>query len=398
MKKQVLIIGPGMEIGGVERSLLGLLDAIDYNNYDVDLFLLSHTGEFMPYINEKAKLLPENKNLALINMSIISLFRRKHFKIAALRLFSKLYGDLRGKAKGTVSINITLCKKLVTQSVPQFKKHYDFALGFFGPHYLLNDKVDAKIKIGWVHTDYTNSNERLDVQFLLPMWDRLDWIACVSEGVEKSFQKVFPELKDKTLTVENILSGKLIKKQAKEIDVSQEMPDDGSVKLLSVGRFSTAKNFDTIPEVCRNLVNRGYRIKWFLIGYGADENLIRKKIHEYAVDDTVIILGKKVNPYPYINACDIYVQPSRYEGKAVTVREAQILHKPVMITRFVTSSDQLQEGVDGYICEQGVEGIIEGICSLIDYPERRIQLSENTEGYDYENIKEIEKVWSLYEG
>lgn len=53
MKKQVLIIGPGMEIGGVERSLLGLLDVIDYNNYDVDLFLLSHTGEFMPYINER---------------------------------------------------------------------------------------------------------------------------------------------------------------------------------------------------------------------------------------------------------------------------------------------------------------------------------------------------------
>lgn len=152
-------------------------------------------------------------------MPIILLFRKKHFKIAALRLFSKLYGDLRGKAKGTGSINITLCKKLVTKSVPQFKKHYDFALGFFGPHYLLNDKVDAKIKIGWVHTDYTNKNERLDVQFLLPMWDRLDWIACVSEGVEKSFQKVFPEFKDKTLIVENILSGKLIKKQAKEFDV-----------------------------------------------------------------------------------------------------------------------------------------------------------------------------------
>ena len=64
-----------------------------------------------------------------------------------------------------------------------------------------------------------------------------------------------------------------------------------------------------------------------------------------------VLAGKQMNPYPYIKACDIYVQPSRYEGKAVTVREAQILGKPVVITRFPTSSSQLEEGVDGIIIQ-----------------------------------------------
>jgi len=50
-----------------------------------------------------------------------------------------------------------------------------------------------------------------------------------------------------------------------------------------------------------------------------------------------------------MQSCDIYVQPSRYEGKAVTVREAQMLYKPVVINNFHTSQSQLNEGVDGVI-------------------------------------------------
>lgn len=395
MKKQVLIIGPGMEIGGVERSLLGLLDAIDYDKYDVDLFLMAHTGEFMPYINEKANLLPEVKELALINLPIMRLFQEGYGKTAFIRLFSKLFGDLRGKIKNTESINITLCKKLVSKAVPRFEKEYDYALGFFGPHYLLNDKVNAKVKIGWVHTDYSNQHEKPDVDFMLPMWSKLNYIACVSEGVEQAFQKVYPSLKKKTLTVENILSPELIQRQADEFDASQEMLHEGNMRILSVGRFTTAKNFDNIPQVCRGLIDQGYRIKWYLIGYGPDESLIREKIKEFSVEDSVIILGKKTNPYPYMKACDLYVQPSRYEGKAVTVREAQILHKPVMITRFETSTSQVEEGVDGFICELSNDGVVDGIRCLVDKPEFRERLSENIKRRDYGNAQEIEKVWAL---
>lgn len=397
MKEQVLIIGPGMEIGGVERSLLGLLDAIDYDKYDVDLFLMAHTGEFMPYINEKVNLLPEVEELALINLPIMRLFKEGHGKTAVIRLFSKLYGDVRGKVKNTESINISLCKKLVSQAVPRFEKEYDYALGFFGPHYLLNDKVNAKVKIGWVHTDYTNQHEKPDVDFMLPMWSKLDYIACVSEGVEQAFQKVYPSLNEKTLTVENILSPELIQRQADEFDASQEMLHEGNMRILSVGRFTTAKNFDNIPQVCRGLIDQGYRIKWYLIGYGPDESLIREKIKEFSVENSVIILGKKTNPYPYMKACDIYAQPSRYEGKAVTVREAQILHKPVLITRFETSASQVQEGTDGYICDNDVNGIAEGISYLVDHADVREKLIENTKRRDYGNAEELEKLWRLYE-
>ena len=124
------------------------------------------------------------------------------------------------------------------------------------------------------------------------------------------------------------------------------MPErnDGEVILCSVGRFCEAKNFDNVPKIAKRITKKGIQIKWILIGFGTDEKIIRESIKETEMEETVFVLGKKENPYPYIKKCDIYVQPSRYEGKAVTVREAQILNKPVVITDFSTANSQLKDG------------------------------------------------------
>lgn len=393
MKKKVIIIGPGMEIGGVERSLLGLLDSIDYEKYEVDLFLFSHTGDFISSVNGNISLMPENKILSLINQSIIRLIITGHFYVAFVRLCTKIYGELRARFTNTETMSNTVCKKYITKKVTPISKHYDVALGFFGPHYFLEEKVDADVKIGWVHTDYSNANEIPDVKYITPMWDKLDAIACVSEGVKNAFDSVFPTLADKTIVVENILSPELIRKQADEL-IPDEMNFDG-MKVLSVGRFSTAKNFDNIPKICSILAEKGYKFKWYLIGYGPDEKLIKSKIKEYNMEDYVVLLGKKENPYPYMKNCDIYVQPSRYEGKAVTVREAQILNKPVVITRFDTAASQVEEGVDGYICELSVDGIANGIEYMINNPDIRNKLIENTKKRDYSNSDQFEKLMEL---
>lgn len=395
MKKKVLIIGPGMEIGGVERSLLGLLDAIDYDKYDVDLFLLSHTGEFMPLINKNANLLPENKMFSYVSWPILKLIKKGKLYIASIRLFSKFYGDFRARIKKTDTINITLCKKIVASKVKSLKKHYDIALGFFGPHYFLSNKVDADLKIGWVHTDYSSSTELPDVKFTLPMWSKLDFIACVSEQVKLSFEKIYPSLQGKTVVIENIFSSDFVKARAEEFAVKDEMPDNTDVKILSVGRFCTAKAFDDVVIACDKLKQKGYDFKWYLIGYGQDEQLIKGLIEKYSLQDTVIVLGKKDNPYPYMKECDIYAQPSRYEGKAVTVTEAQILNKPVMITRYATSSAQLKEGFDGYICEMGIDGVVEGIEYMINNPDFRNTLIENTRTVTYDNAFEAQKIFEL---
>ena len=136
-------------------------------------------------------------------------------------------------------------------------------------------------------------------------------------------------------------------------------------------------------------------VKWYIIGFGGDETLIRKKIEDAGMKDRVILLGKKANPYPYIKACDLYVQPSRYEGKCVTVREAQMLGKPVVITRYATSRDQLEDGVDGVIVPMDNEGCAAGITDLLRDPGEIARLAENCLSRDYSNSGEVHKLYDL---
>lgn len=166
-------------------------------------------------------------------------------------------------------------------------------------------------------------------------------------------------------------------------------------RLLSIGRFSEAKNYDNLPDICRRVREKGLDVKWFIIGYGADEPLIRAKIAEAGMQDHVIILGKKDNPYPYIKACDIYVQPSRYEGKSVTVREAQMLCKPVVVTNYPTASSQIRHGVDGIIVPMDNEGCAQGIADLILDPALQQRLRTHLATHDYGNESEVEKIYKL---
>ena len=124
--------------------------------------------------------------------------------------------------------------------------------------------------------------------------------------------------------------------------------------------------------------------------------MIRKLIRENNLEESFILLGKKINPYPYIKVGDIYVQPSRYEGKAVTVGEAQILGKPVLITNYPTAKSQVRDKYDGVICELSIEGIANGIEDLFNNIDKLKLLEDNCKNSDYSNSYELEKLYSLY--
>ena len=122
---------------------------------------------------------------------------------------------------------------------------------------------------------------------------------------------------------------------------------------------------------------------------------LKQLIKKNDMTERFILLGKKTNPYPYIKKCDIYCQPSRYEGKAVTVREAQILGKPVVITNFLTSKSQVQDGFDGLITPMGVNGIVNGIKKLIEDNKLKERIVANTLTIDYGNTNEIESLYKI---
>lgn len=397
--KSILVFSHAMEIGGAERALLGLLEAIDTERFCVDLFLMRHTGELLKYIPKGINLLPKIPQYACLAVPISQVIAKGHLGVAAGRCYGKYKAAVRVKKLDLNSENdvaLEYSHKYTLPFMPDVSgKEYDLAISFLTPHYFVANKVKAKQKIAWIHTDYAMVDVARESQ--LAMWDAYDRIISISDAVSQSFLKVFPQLSSKIELIENIQPKALIQKQTMEFSVEDEMPADGSIRLLSIGRFSTPKNFDNVPDICHRILETGLNVKWYLIGYGGDEALIRQRIAEAGMENHVIILGKKENPYPYIKACDLYVQPSRYEGKCVSVREAQMLCKPVVITRYATSASQLEEGVDGIIVPMDNEGCARGIVKLLQNPERMKELSLACARRDYTNADEIKKLYQIIE-
>ena len=405
MKKRILIAMHYLEIGGAETALIGLLQAFDYSRYDVDLFLYAHRGEMMQFVPKEVNLLPEIRSYSFLEKSILSAYKNGFIGIASARLLGKVLAKIYNMPSFSIDVFTSKLTKFFLPKInPNVK--YDLAISFLTPHTYCRDKVRAEKKICWIHSDYAFN--KVDVKCELPVWSAFDHVVSISDDVSKTFLQTFPSLKDKIVLIENILLPKLVRERAEEFDASSEYANyyhngEITISLLSIGRFTYQKNLENIPDICKRISSSHFtlqsslKVRWFIIGYGGDEQLIRQKIHEAGMEEYVIILGKKSNPYPYIKACDIYVQPSRYEGKSVTVREAQMLYKPVVVTNYPTSKSQIKNGIDGVIVPMDNQGCAEGILQIVHDMDKQQRIIEHLRTHDYGNEQEVEKLYKLLE-
>ena len=397
MKPRPFIAIHYLELGGAEASLIALLRALDYNKVDVDLFVHAHRGELMSMIPKEVNLLPEIKRYRVLEDFIIICALRGQIDIAYYRLKAKIKNMQYYRSHPSVcdDEDAYFFSQYTTPLLPPINPdvEYDLAISFLTPHKIVLDKVRAQKKVAWIHTDYKTL--KVAKELVLPIWSQYNKIVSISRDVTKSFLYVFPSLSNKIIEIENIISQKDVKEKSNLIDVS-DVISSGYINFMSIGRFTHQKNFDNIPNIARRIVEAGYdNLKWYIIGFGDDESLIRRKIAEEDMKKHVIILGKKENPYPYIKACDIYVQPSRYEGKSIAVREAQILCKPVVITNYATAHSQVQDGVDGVIVPMDNEGCAKGITNFIENKELQNNLVAYLSTHDYGNEQEVEKIYAL---
>lgn len=397
MKPRIIILMHYMELGGAEMALLGLLGALDPDKVDVDLFIYSHQGSLMRFIPEWVNLLPEVRAYSMIERPMWKALINGQFCVVAGRMLARMRHRRYIRAAhfsgddGSIMQYVGNCVTPVLSKINS-EVEYDLCISFLTPHNIGRDKVRARKRLAWIHTDY--STVHVNPALELPVWGAYDHIAAISPEVRNSFIRIFPTLESKIVDIENILSSDFVRRRAEEAYVAEEF--SGSVNLLSIGRFCTAKNYDNVPDIARRIVESGIGgLKWYIIGYGGDEALIRRKISEAGMESHVTLIGRKENPYPYIKACDIYVQPSRYEGKSVTVREAQMLCKPVAVTAYPTASSQINDGVDGVIVPLDNEGCARGLAKFIADTYQQQRIVEYLHTHDYANATEVEKIYNL---
>lgn len=380
--------------GGAEHALINLLDMMDYECYDVDLLLFDQKGLYLTQLNKKVNLLPVIPEFARIR-SVRGYCKwavRKGKFYSVFKRLVYLWEERRGK--NVTQKNWDLCW---SHFLPPLSKEYDVAVGYMQgiPDWYVADRVKAKYKIGWVHNDYAQMT--YDKEFDIRYFQKLDRIVSVSEQCTQSLMKAFPSLKDRMLTLLNLMSPKMIYERSMEIDYPFPSSNTGT-NILTIGRLGRQKGYDMAIEACSILKKKGYQFVWYVIGIGELEAQLKENVRQLDIVDCFIFLGERSNPYPYIRQADIYVQPSYFEGKSIAIDEAKILCRPIVVTSFPSVYDQIEDGITGCVVDIDAKAIAAGIERMILDVNLRLRLSENLrkETYDLEEA-ELQKHYKLFE-
>lgn len=397
MKKKIFILGHWMRIDGVATSLFYLLKELDYSKVDVDLMLMSAEGELLPCLPKEIHLLKTHP--AVANYWSSNPTDAKKSPIAAIIRFVTLI--LAG-----IWYRLILRKKIDPYGMGLIKgflfsmvmpktivgANYDLAI-FFSCEPFLSGRVKAKKSAVWVHTDWGRFNP---IRSLLNIgFGKADFIVNVSKEAKDSFDKYLNRSSlDKSIVIENVLSPKWVAKRALEYQVDEIC----GLKLLSVGRVSKPKNYFRALEAAKVLAERGVEFVWYVVGGGEELKALSKAVEASGIANKFRLEGMKTNPYPYLKWANIVVCTSDWEGKSVTVREAQMMCKPVVVTRFPTAASQVEDGVDGLLVDRTPEAVADGIMRYVEDAALRNRISRNCSVRDYANLGEIDKILRLGEG
>lgn len=394
-KKRLLFVIPSLIAGGGEKSLINLLSQIDYERFDVDLFMFNHVGLFVELLPPQVNIidLPEDYRLFSLPLfaSVWQLARTNNW----LLVYSRLMFTLRNYRRGNAVVNEQYSWKYAARALQPLAAHYDVAIGYLEKTatYFCVDKVRATKKIGWVHTDYDRLG--MDAQFDQPYFAKLDHIVTVSERCAHILKERFPQEQDKVHVIYNVVSPALIHHMA-----IHEAPDvyerqEGETIICSIGRLQEHKNFALAIEACALLVAKGHRLRWYIIGEGEERAMLTQLIAANKLEDHVFLIGLQANPYPYIEQADLYVQTSRIEGKSIAIDEAKILQKPIVVTDFNTVKDQIDDGRNGLIVAMDAASVAAGIEKLIKEPRLKRALSAQLAAEQLGTEREIHKLYAL---
>ena len=392
--KKILFVINNLKCGGAEKALISLLETIDYSKLDVDLLLFKQEGILMSKIPSQVNLLMEPENYKYFDMSVKKavkgLIKKGKFNIALARILS-LYVFKTEKSRVVVEQKVW---KYLSMAFTKLDTEYDVAIGYLekNPIYFCVDKVKAKKKIGWIHNDYEKlgMDKKIDNKY----FSKLDYVFTVSEECLKVLKMVFPQYDRKFRLMHNIVSEKTIKKLALE-EISDIDFNNKNINIISVGRLNYQKGFELAIEACSILKEKGYNIKWNIVGEGEERSNLENLINKFELEENFNLLGIRENPYPYIKKSDIYVQPSRFEGKSIAIDEAKILNKPIVVTNFSTAKDQIINNKNGIITEMNSKSLANEIERIICDEKLKKKIILNLSNEKIGNESEINRLYEV---
>lgn len=381
------------DIGGISTSILNLLSKISPEN-DITLCV------FADYISPDIKL-PENIKLIKGSEFLRDCYSDRNM-LKSQTMTQMATRNIRRfirRARGTEAVVNREIKKIkvpgeydvaICYSNDIYDKEGKLAAG--GVNAFIAEQVKAKCRVSWVHNDARNIG--FTKELCIKMFENYDAIVNVSNDCKKVFDEIIPKYADKSFVVYNMYDIDNIKKQA-EAYIPYE--DNGKIRFVTVARlYNHQKRIDRIIEVVSRLKEEGYEnFDWTIVGEGGDRPAIEAMIEEKGVAHLVHLTGLKQNPYPYMKGADAFVLTSAYEGYGMTIKEAQILGTPALVTEFGPAHEAVTEGIDGMICNNSTDGVYGLIKKVLDNRSILEELNAKLEENPVTNEKAIKQFYEV---
>ncbi len=394
--KKILFVLPSMDVGGTEKSLLGLLDTLN-GTYDATVLLFEKKGGFLQAIPEWVRVeeVPDYqmiKRYLFESPAVLAVQALKQSRIA--EAIALTFNHIRFR----ITKNRAAHYRYVLSKMAPVSDAYDVAVAYFGPYDILSsyvlEKTTAREKIQWIHFDV--KKHPVSRNFMRRQYPRFDKVYAVSKEATANLIEVVPEIAEKAFTRHNVVSAAGCLADAAR--GSGYTDDFDGIRILTVGRLSEEKGQDMVPDIVLRLKADGYHFRWYLLGDGTLREALNERIKVCGIEDELVLLGAQTNPYPYYKNADLYVQTSRHEGYCLTIAEAKILNKPIVTTNLLVMREQIESGVNGLIADGiSVESLYRAIKKLLDDPSLRFAFERNLREEMSKPNAEFEKLNVLYD-
>lgn len=389
--EDMLFVIDSLGCGGAEKSLISLLNNLDYSKYNVDLLLIKRGGEFEEFLPKDVNILESPEYFRYLNGDKEISIKKKltYIKYRLLTTIKLRTNKNRKHQLHSEQVVYTSIKSILDG----INKKYDVAIAYSQgfPTYFVSEIVKAKKKLAWINCNYIKTKYDKDIDN--SYYNNIDRMIVVSNFIYDSMSDMKYNYRDKMKVILDIIDPKLINSMGLK-DKAIELENIDEIKILTVGRLVTVKGYDLLVKTAKLLKENNYKFKWFVIGEGPERKEIEELIAKYNLKKEVVLLGAKSNPYPYMKKCDLYVQTSRKEGFGLTVIEAKILGNVIVSTNFDTVNELLKDNFDGIVVDKDENSIYKVIKSLIDNKSLYNKIKSNVENLKpYSSINEIDKFY-----
>lgn len=375
MKKRIIFVSKALWIGGIETALVNLLNHMNYEKYDVTCLILKAELEMAERIHPKCRL--------------IVIDREKQISFKKKYVFNRLFGftevcehpsKLHQMLMWLTPTVKWLENRLYIQYVKELMKKESFDTA------VIYSDVVAEIVVRGIKASkylmFYHHGAMRRVYHDEIGYKKCEKVIAVSENQAEELRKFLPEYAHKITVIHNLTNIEEIREKG-NAPIPEIFVDD-KINIVSCGRVSYEKGMDIAVRVCAELVSKGYdNVKWWIVGGGPAEQEVRDTIKECRMEEHVVMVGMKENPYPYIKKADLYVQPSRFEGYPMTILEALVLGKVVVSTDNNGAKEIFENGVTGVFCTIDIKQIADVVEKMINRVEMKDKIQKNVCNLDF---------------